>query len=53
MANKNTLSKAMSLARYWAYYGKPGMINNEIDKYLAVTQEDIKRVALCSSYLRY
>lgn len=45
MSNKNTLSKAMSLAKYWAYYGDPTMINTDIDKYLAVSQEDIKRVA--------
>lgn len=44
-ANKNTLSKAMSLARYWAYYDDPGMINSEIDNYLDVTLDDIKRVA--------
>ncbi|MER3329857.1 MAG: insulinase family protein, partial [Candidatus Kapaibacterium sp.] len=45
MSNKNTLSKAMSIARYWAYYGEPDMINTEIDKYLKVTLDDIKRVA--------
>ncbi len=45
MSNKNTLSKAMSIARYWAYYDEPGMINTEIDKYLEVTLDDIKRVA--------
>ncbi|PKL78325.1 MAG: peptidase M16 [Ignavibacteriae bacterium HGW-Ignavibacteriae-4] len=45
MSNKNTLSKAMSIARYWAYYGEPGMINTEIDKYLKVSLDDIKRVA--------
>lgn len=45
MSNKNTLSKAMSIARYWAYYGEPGMINTEIDKYLEVSLDDIKRVA--------
>ena len=45
MANKNTLSKAMNIAQYWAYYDKPGMINTEIDKYLKVTLDDIKRVA--------
>lgn len=45
MSNKNTLSKAMSIARYWAYYDEPGMINTEIDKYLKVTLDDIKRVA--------
>jgi predicted Zn-dependent peptidase len=45
MSNTNTLSKAMSIARYWAYYDDPNMINTEIDKYLAVTLDDIKRVA--------
>lgn len=45
MSNKNTLSKAMSIARYWAYYDEPDMINTEIDKYLEVTLDDIKRVA--------
>lgn len=45
MSNKNTLSKAMNIAQYWAYYDKPGMINTEIDKYLKVTLDDIKRVA--------
>jgi len=45
MSNKNTLSKAMTIAKYWAYYNDPDMINTEIDKYLSVTQEDIKRVA--------
>lgn len=45
MSNKNTLSKAMSLARYWAYYDDPNMINTEINKFLAVSLDDIKRVA--------
>lgn len=45
MSNKNTLTKAMTIAKYWAYYNDPDMINTEIDKYLSVTQEDIKRVA--------
>ncbi|MFN3196456.1 MAG: M16 family metallopeptidase [Chlorobiota bacterium] len=45
MSNKNTLTKAMTIAKYWAYYNDPEMINTEIDKYLSVTQEDIKRVA--------
>jgi predicted Zn-dependent peptidase len=44
-ANKNTLNKAMSLARYKTYFGDANFINTEIDKYLAVTKEDIKRVA--------
>ncbi len=45
MSNKNTLTKAMSIAKYWAYYNDPDMINTEIDKYLDVTRDDIKRVA--------
>ncbi len=37
---------AESLAQYYTYYqGKTGLINTEIDQYLAVTPEDIKRVA--------
>lgn len=44
-ANKNTLNKAMSLARYKTYFGDANFINTEIDKYLAVTKDDIKRVA--------
>ena len=45
MSNKNTLTKAMTIAKYWAYYNDPEMINTEINKYLSVTQDDIKRVA--------
>ena len=37
---------AESLAQYYTYYqGNTNLINNEIDQYLAVTAEDIKRVA--------
>jgi predicted Zn-dependent peptidase len=42
---KEVLDKAMTLARYNSYYNNPGMINTEIDKYLKVTKDDIKRVA--------
>jgi predicted Zn-dependent peptidase len=34
-----------SLATYYTFYGDPGLINTEIDKYLAVTPEDIVEVA--------
>ncbi len=44
-SNKNTLNKAMALARYKTYFGDANLINTELDKYLAVTKEDIKRVA--------
>lgn len=42
---KGTLSKAESLARYNAYYGSPDRINTEIENYMSVTMDDIKRVA--------
>jgi zinc protease len=42
---KEVLDKAMTLARYNSYYQNPGMINSEIDKYLKVSKDDIKRVA--------
>ncbi len=34
-----------SLSQYHVYYGDAGLINTEIDKYMAVTKEDIRRVA--------
>ena len=34
-----------SLASYYTIYGNPGLINTEMDKYLAVTPQDIVRVA--------
>lgn len=50
----NTNSKmegiALNLAEYYTMLKKPGLINNEIDNYLAVTAEDIVRVA--NKYLR-
>ncbi|HPD33325.1 MAG TPA: pitrilysin family protein [Bacteroidota bacterium] len=42
---KNVLPKAMSLASYNSYYQDPSMINTELEKYMKVTQEDLKRVA--------
>ena len=36
---------AESLANYSVYYGDANLINTEIDRYLKVTKEDIKRVA--------
>lgn len=44
-SNRNVLEKAMSLARYYSYYGDASLINTEINNYLAVTKEDIKKVA--------
>ena len=34
-----------SLANYHVYFGDANLINSEIDRYMAVTKEDIKRVA--------
>ncbi|MGQ9819673.1 MAG: M16 family metallopeptidase [Candidatus Kapaibacteriales bacterium] len=42
---KRVLEKAETLGQYMAYFGDPSLINSELDKYLAVTKEDIKRVA--------
>jgi predicted Zn-dependent peptidase len=42
---KNVLQKAESLASYNAYKGDPNLINTEIQKYLAVTREDIQKIA--------
>ncbi len=36
---------AESLANYYTIYGDPGLINTEMDKYLAVTPEDILEAA--------
>jgi len=45
MEKKNVLEKAEVLAKYQAYFNNPSLINTELDKYLAVTKDDIKRVA--------
>ena len=36
---------AESLANYHMFYGDANLINNELDRYLKVTREDIQRVA--------
>ena len=36
---------AESLANYHMYYGDANLINNEIERYMAVTAEDIQRAA--------
>jgi predicted Zn-dependent peptidase len=43
-------SIAESLANYEMYFGDANLINTEVDRYLAVTREDIQRVA--QKYLR-
>ncbi|PTB96759.1 peptidase M16 [Marivirga lumbricoides] len=43
--NSTMTGIAESLANYHVYYGDANLINNEIDRYMAVTREDIQRVA--------
>lgn len=43
-------SRARSLARYHVFYGDTNLINTELEKYLAVTREDLQRVA--NEYLK-
>jgi len=44
-SNSGVAGIAESLANYHMYFGDADLINSEIDKYLAVTREDIQRVA--------
>jgi predicted Zn-dependent peptidase len=43
--NATVAGIAESLANYHVYYGDANLINNEIDRYMKVTREDLKRVA--------
>ncbi len=47
MVNSNTMiaRRAMNLANYHLLYGDANLINTEIDRYMAVTREDILDVA--------
>ncbi len=47
MVNSNTTiaRRATNLANYHLLYGDASLINTEIDRYMEVTREDIKRVA--------
>jgi len=44
-SNSRMAGIAESLANYHMYFGDANLINTELDKYLAVTREDIQRVA--------
>ncbi len=44
-SNSTVAGIAESLANYHIYFGDANLINNEIDRYLKVTREDIQRVA--------
>jgi len=41
----DAMDKAQALATYETFFGNPGLINTEIDRYMAVTRDDIQRVA--------
>ena len=43
--NKTVQGKAVQLANYYLFFGDCGLINSEINKFMAVTKEDIRRVA--------
>ncbi|WP_040574960.1 pitrilysin family protein [Pontibacter sp. BAB1700] len=43
--NSTVAGRAENLANYHVYYGDANLINNEIDRYMKVTKEDIQRVA--------
>ena len=43
--NETVQGIAESLANYHTYFGSASLINNEIDRYMKVTREDIQRVA--------
>lgn len=42
---KGVFEKAQTLARYYTYFGNADLINTEIERYMKVTKEDLKRVA--------
>jgi predicted Zn-dependent peptidase len=44
-ANERIESIASSLATYYTFFGNTNLINTELEKYLAVTREDLKAVA--------
>lgn len=48
--NSTMIGIAEDLANYFVYYGDANLINTEIQRYMKVTREDIKRVA--NKYLR-
>jgi len=43
--NSRVAGIAESLANYKMYFGDANLVNTELDRYLAVTKEDIQRVA--------
>jgi predicted Zn-dependent peptidase len=48
--NSTVAGIAESLANYYVYFGDANLVNTEIERYMKVTREDIKRVA--NEYLK-
>ncbi|HEX5111602.1 MAG TPA: insulinase family protein, partial [Saprospiraceae bacterium] len=44
-SNSRVAGIAESLATYYMFFGDANLINNELDRYLAVTREDIQAAA--------
>ena len=44
-SNSTVLGISENLANYFVYFGDANLINTELDRYLKVTREDLKRVA--------
>jgi predicted Zn-dependent peptidase len=42
---QSSLSRALTIGQYTVYYNEPNLINTRLDKVVAVTREDVKRVA--------
>jgi len=45
MSLQSSLGRANIIGQYAVYYNDPNLINTRLDKYLAVTKEDVMRVA--------
>lgn len=43
--NQRIAERASNLATYYTYFGDASLINRELEQYMAVTREDIQRVA--------
>jgi zinc protease len=42
---ESNAARARALAEHWMYDGDPSLLRTELDRYLAVTREDVQRVA--------
>ena len=42
---QSSLNRAVSIGQYTVYYNDPNLINTRLDKVMAVTKEDVQRVA--------